>query len=110
MALFKLSLYGNVTYARNTRGIPWPWQSAWKRESLLRTRKLLQEAATAKGLTLTAFVTSSAREAALTVLREQHVVELSRRDQRALVQAILAPEAPNQRLRALAGQPGFRRR
>jgi uncharacterized protein (DUF1778 family) len=73
-------------------------------------KELLQEAATAKGLTLTAFVTSSAREAAMKVLRERHVIELGRKDQRAFVEAMLNPEAPNKRLRTVAKRPGFRRR
>lgn len=73
-------------------------------------KELLQEAATAKGLTLTAFVTSSAREAAIKVLREQHVIELGRKDQQAFAQAMLNPEAPNKQLRTVAKRPGFRRR
>jgi uncharacterized protein (DUF1778 family) len=73
-------------------------------------KELLQEAAAAKGLTLTAFVTSSAREAAIKVLREQHVIELGRKDQRAFAQAMLDPDAPNEHLRTLAKRPGFRHR
>ena len=73
-------------------------------------KELLQQAAEARGLSLTAFVTSSAREAAVRVLREQHIIELSRQDQRAFADAMLAPGAPNKRLRALARRPGFRRR
>jgi uncharacterized protein (DUF1778 family) len=73
-------------------------------------KQLLQEAATAKGQTLTAFVTTSAREAALKVLREQHVLELGRKDQRAFAEAMLNPDAPNERLRDLARRPGFRSR
>ena len=73
-------------------------------------KELLQEAAAAKGLTLTAFVTSSAREAAMKVLRKQHVIELGRKDQRAFAQAMLDPEAPNERLRTVAKRPGFRSR
>jgi uncharacterized protein (DUF1778 family) len=65
-------------------------------------KELLQEAAAAKGLTLTAFVTSSAHEAAIKVLREQHVIELSRRDQQVFAQAMLNPEPPNERMKALA--------
>jgi uncharacterized protein (DUF1778 family) len=70
-------------------------------------KELLQQAAAAKGLTLTAFVTSSAREAALKVLKEQHVIELGRRDQQAFAEAMLTPEPPNERLRTLAKKPGF---
>ena len=73
-------------------------------------KELLQEAAEAAGLTLTAFVTSSARAAALKLLREQHVIELGRNDQRAFVEALLEPDAPNERLRNIAKRPGFRSR
>jgi uncharacterized protein (DUF1778 family) len=73
-------------------------------------KELLQEAAAAKGLTLTAFVTSSAREAALKVLKEQHVIELGRRDQQAFAEAMLKPETPNERLRTLAKKSRFRSR
>jgi uncharacterized protein (DUF1778 family) len=73
-------------------------------------KELLEEAASAKGLTLTAFVTSSAREAAIKVLKEQHVIELGRKDQEAFAEAMLNPAAPNERLRALAKKPGFKHR
>jgi uncharacterized protein (DUF1778 family) len=73
-------------------------------------KELFQEAADAKGLTLTAFVTSSAHEAALKVLKEQHIIELGRKDQQAFAQAMLEPAPPNERLRTLAKRPGFRRR
>jgi uncharacterized protein (DUF1778 family) len=73
-------------------------------------KELLQQAAAVKGLTLTAFLTSSAREAAIKVLREQHVIELSRKDQRAFAEAMLSPDAPNKRLRTIAKRPGFRGR
>lgn len=70
-------------------------------------KELLQEAAAARGLTLTAFVTSSAREAALKILREQHVIELTRRDQKAFAEALLEASAPPKRLRDIAKRPGF---
>ena len=71
-------------------------------------KKLLQEAATAKGLSLTAFVTSSAREAAVRTLQERHIIELGRRDQEIFVEALLNPETPNERLQAAAQRHGFR--
>jgi uncharacterized protein (DUF1778 family) len=70
-------------------------------------KELLQKAADAKGLTLTAFVTSSARDAAIKVLKEQHVIELGRKDQQAFAAAMLDPEPPNARLRTLAKKPRF---
>lgn len=72
-------------------------------------KKLLQEAATARGLSLTAFVTSSAREAAVRTLQERHIIDLGRRDQEIFVKTLLNPEAPNKRLRAAAERHGFRR-
>ena len=73
-------------------------------------KELLQEAADAKGLSLTAFVTSSAHEAAIKTLKERHVIELGRKDQQAFAAALLNPEAPNERLRTLAKGRGFHRR
>ena len=73
-------------------------------------KELLEEAASAKGLSVTAFVTSSAHEAAIKVLREQHIIELGRKDQQAFAEAILNPAQPNERLRALAKKPGFKQR
>jgi len=73
-------------------------------------KELLQEAANAKGLTLTAFLTSSATDAAIKVLKERHVIELGRKDQQAFAEAMLNPPATNGRLRAVAKKPGFRRK
>jgi uncharacterized protein (DUF1778 family) len=72
-------------------------------------KELFQEAADAKGLSLTAFVTSSAREAAIKTLKERHVIELGRKDQQTFAAALLHPERPNKQLRTLA-KGGFRRR
>jgi uncharacterized protein (DUF1778 family) len=73
-------------------------------------KELLQEAADAKGLSLTAFVTSSAHEAAIKTLKDRHVIELGRKDQHTFAAALLNPDAPNKRLRTLAKGRGFRRR
>ena len=72
-------------------------------------KKLLKEAADAKGLTLTAFVTQSAREAAVRALQERHVIELGRQDQETFVKALLHPAAPNETLRRAAQRHGFGR-
>jgi len=71
-------------------------------------KELLQQAADTKGLSLTAFVTSSAYDAALKVLKERHVIELGRRDQQLFAEAMLNPAEPNARLRAIAKKSGFR--
>lgn len=73
-------------------------------------KKLLEEAATAKGLTLTAFVTSSAHEAAVRTLQERHIIQLGLRDQEIFVEALLNPPAPNERLQAAAQRHGLRQR
>lgn len=70
-------------------------------------KRLFQEAATMKGLSLSAFVTSSATEAAIRTLQERQTVELGRRDQETFVAALLNPEAPNERLQAAAQRHGF---
>lgn len=58
---------------------------------IVNQKELLRQAATAQGLTLTAFVTSSAREAAIKVLRELHVIERGRRTGGPLPRQCLIP-------------------
>ena len=65
-------------------------------------KALCQEAATLEGLSLTDFVVHSAVEAAKRTLRDRTVMELSQRDQRAFVEALLHPPAPSARLRQAA--------
>ena len=62
------------------------------------TKALCQNAASIQGRTLTDFVVHSAVEAATRTLREQEVIELSRRDRLAFVEALLNPPAPNEHL------------
>jgi uncharacterized protein (DUF1778 family) len=63
-------------------------------------KELIKEAADLQGVTLTDFIVSSVHQAAVRALEAQHVLELSRTDQKAFVKALLHPEGPNQRLRA----------
>ena len=63
-------------------------------------KELFREAADLAGVTLTDFVISSVQQAAMRTLEERHLITLSRNDQRAFVQALLAPARPNARLRA----------
>jgi uncharacterized protein (DUF1778 family) len=63
-------------------------------------KELFKEAADLQGVTLTDFIVSSVHQAAVRALEAQHVLELSRTDQKAFVKALLHPEGPNQRLRA----------
>lgn len=63
-------------------------------------KALFREAADLQGVTLTDFIVSSVHHAAVRALEDRHVLELSRRDQKAFVNALLRSEAPNRRLRA----------
>ena len=63
-------------------------------------KELFKQAATLQGVTLTDFVVSSVHQAAIRTLEAQHVLELSRDDQKAFVKALLRPQGPSQRLRA----------
>ena len=62
-------------------------------------KRLFKEAATLRGVTLTDFVVSSVHEAAVRTLEARHVIELSQNDQRAFVDALTCPPAPNAGLR-----------
>ena len=63
------------------------------------TKALCQEAARIQGRSLTDFVVNSALEAARRELRETELLELSRSDRIAFVEALLNPPAPNSRLK-----------
>ena len=60
------------------------------------------KAARIQGSTLTEFVVKSAVEAAKRTVREDEFVELTQRDRRAFVEALLNAPAPNARLRKAA--------
>ena len=62
-------------------------------------KRLFKEAATLRGVTLTDFVVSSVHEAAVRTLEARHVIELTQNDQRAFVDALTRPPAPNATLR-----------
>ena len=65
-------------------------------------KALCQKAAGLQGRTLTDFVVQSALEAAHRTVRESEFLNLSQRDRRALVTALLNPPAPNANLRKAA--------
>jgi uncharacterized protein (DUF1778 family) len=76
-------------------------------------KRLFKEAASLRGVTLTDFVVSSVHDAAVRTLEARHVIELTRRDQEAFVEALLTPPAPNAELRrawARHGSSEHRRR
>lgn len=70
-------------------------------------KALLRRAAAVRGLTLADFVVSSACDAAVRTLQTTQIIELTRRDQKALVTALCAPARPNRRLRAAAARHGL---
>src|SRR5437016_12321742 len=61
-------------------------------------KDLFKRAASLRGVTVTDFVVSSVHEAAVKTLEATHVLEFSRREQQAFVDALLNPEARNERL------------
>lgn len=63
------------------------------------TKALCQRAAIIQGRTLTDFVVHSAVEAATRIVRADELIELSRRDRIAFIEALLSPPAPNAKLR-----------
>ena len=65
-------------------------------------KALAQEAAMLQGRTLSEFVTASVQQAAEQAIRKHKVITLTAEDSRAFAEAVLAPAAPNDRLRALA--------
>lgn len=67
-----------------------------------RQKRLFERAAEIEGVTLTDFAISSMQRAAAAVLQEQTTIELSQRNQRAFVDALMNPPEPNQALREAA--------
>lgn len=65
-------------------------------------KELLQRAAALRGSSLTDFVLSAAREAAVATIREHDVITLSEADSRAFLDALLHPEPANETLHAAA--------
>jgi uncharacterized protein (DUF1778 family) len=65
-------------------------------------KELLQRAAELEGRSLTDFVVSSAQEAARRIIQEHEVMLLNARDREVFVKALLAPPAPNAKLRRAA--------
>jgi uncharacterized protein (DUF1778 family) len=61
--------------------------------------EMLKRAAEIQGRTLTDFVVTAAREAAVQAIEEHHIIRLSLADQRAITAAILNPPEPNEALK-----------
>ena len=67
-------------------------------------KALLQHAAALSGRTLSEFVVASAQEAAARVIQDHETIRLNQAEQIAFVTALLAPPAPNERLRQAAAR------
>lgn len=65
-------------------------------------KRLFERAAEIEGVTLTDFAISSMQRAAASVVQEHTTIELSERNQRTFVEALLNPPEPNQALREAA--------
>jgi len=66
------------------------------------TKTLCQKAAAIQGRSLTDFVVHSAVEAATRTVRENELMQLTRRDRAAFVEALLNAPAPNAKLQRAA--------
>jgi uncharacterized protein (DUF1778 family) len=65
-------------------------------------KQLFQRAADLQGVTLSDFLISSSRQAALQTMREHEILALNPADSRKFVEALLLPPAAGRRLRAAA--------
>jgi uncharacterized protein (DUF1778 family) len=67
-----------------------------------RQKALFKRAADLQGQSLTDFVVTSAQEAAKKAIREHEIMELTSRDQKVLVEALLSPPEPSKKLKQAA--------
>jgi uncharacterized protein (DUF1778 family) len=65
-------------------------------------KRLFERAAAIEGVTLTDFVISSMQRAATSAVKEYTMIELSERNQRTFVEALMNPPEPNEALREAA--------
>jgi uncharacterized protein (DUF1778 family) len=65
-------------------------------------KRLFERAAAIEGVTLTDFVISSMQRAATSAVEEYTMIELSERNQRTFVEALMNPPEPNEALREVA--------
>jgi uncharacterized protein (DUF1778 family) len=65
-------------------------------------KKLFQRAAELRGVTLTDFLIVSLQEAATKTIEDHNTVRLTIEEQKAFVEALMNPPAPNQNLRRAA--------
>lgn len=65
-------------------------------------KKLFQQAAALQGQSMTEFLVNSMYDAAKRTVQEHEMMELSARDRKAFVSALLKPPAPGKRLKKAA--------
>jgi uncharacterized protein (DUF1778 family) len=65
-------------------------------------KRLFERAAAIEGVTLTDFAISSMQRAAASAVQEHAKIELSERNQRTFVEALMSPPEPNAALREAA--------
>jgi uncharacterized protein (DUF1778 family) len=65
-------------------------------------KRLFERAAAIEGVTLTDFVISTMQRAATRAVEEYTMIELSERNQRTFVEALMNPPEPNEALREAA--------
>src|SRR5437588_13066613 len=65
-------------------------------------KELFQRADDLQGVSLSDFLISSLRQAAIKTVQEHDLIRLGRRDSAAFAAALLAPPGPNRRLKAAA--------
>ncbi|MFQ5451009.1 MAG: DUF1778 domain-containing protein [Nitrospinaceae bacterium] len=65
-------------------------------------KKLFQHAAALQGRSLTEFIVNCAHDAAKRTVQEHEIMELSARDRKVFVAALLTPPAPGKRLKKAA--------
>lgn len=63
---------------------------------------LLKRAAELQGRSLSDFVVSAAREAAVKAIDEMEIIRLSQADQMLVAEALMSPPEPSQKLKAVA--------
>jgi uncharacterized protein (DUF1778 family) len=79
-----------------------PQQARIEARVSLKQKQLFERAAEIEGVTLTDFAISSMQKAAISAVQEHTRIELSERNRRAFVKALMNPPGPNEALREAA--------
>ncbi len=61
-------------------------------------KRVIETAASIRGISVTDLLRTSARDAAMRIIRENEVLTLSERDSKAFVEALMNPPKPNKKL------------